>query len=110
MTELAVIGWIFGGVCFGLWLGERGRRKDLQWIAEAAAGPIPRGQDRGPVIEPRSTQLEDAERVEEFQIEEVAAGILEAAQAQGKDVSMDDARSEAKRILVETERYGGYDP
>lgn len=100
MNELLLA--LIAGLAFGLWIGERGRRHDMESILEQAIGwtrkvdPVPPAAD---AVELR----QDYAHVVDFQVEQVADHILQEAQAMGKEVTLDQARDEARKMLLELE-------
>lgn len=106
--ELALTGagWLLSGLAFGLWYGERGRRKDLQWIAEAAIGPRrARMEEEAPAFSNPELDAE-AERVTEFQVDALADQLEAIASAEGVEVTRDEVEAEARRLVERSEGLG----
>jgi hypothetical protein len=99
---LVALLWFAAGLMCGLWLGERGRRTDLQWfvgLQQPAAA-----QDPEPKIERIPT--EDELAILEAETQALAATLYEEATAAGKPVSEEAAREEAERMIQELHGVG----
>lgn len=89
--------WLAAGLMCGLWLGERGRRMDLQWFVglqrpEASRNPEP---------EIERIPTEDEQAIVEAEIQAIAATLFEEGQKEGLAVSEAEARREAERMVHE---------
>lgn len=107
MTEIAVaiaaFGWIAAAVLFGLYLGEKGRRLDVQWVMgtlRSQAAPSVQATES-----PEERALGAVAREEKAAIEEALRAELES---EGRSVSPKRLEEEVERIYSElSPTYGG---
>jgi hypothetical protein len=100
VVALLLVGWVLAGFLAGLWLGERGRRKDVQWWTGLQQAPT--GPPAAPVV--RLAEDEDGALVHEAEIEEVTSFLLQEAELADIPVPVERARQEAETILREAMR------
>lgn len=82
------------GVVVGLWMGERGRNRDLRWMASLEAAPA---KDDGPELE--HTDHPDQKALERAEIAAVEEGLRAELQREGRRVDDAEIRKEAVRIV-----------
>ncbi len=105
MTGTIVAGWIivagmFGilvGLVLGLFLGERGRRKDLMWYTQQSQRP--KDLDQPAEFEFRPDPEEEALRRAELQA--MRQGIREELKRDGRSASEKDIEEEALRLVTQ---------
>jgi hypothetical protein len=102
LALLAGVGWVQAALAYGMWRGERGRRKDLQWLV-GVMQPDGQGATPGPEIE--RVRTEDEEAVIHAETEAIAETIFEEARAADQEISAEEAHAEARRMVLEL--YGG---
>lgn len=86
------------GLLAGLYIGERGRRRDVQWYAGLDSAP--HGAEARAEIDPAggeaAAEAAARRRAEKHQI---MVGLREAAKAEGKSVTEEELEEEALRIV-----------
>ena len=92
---VAIVFGGLGGVLFGLWFGERGRRKDLMWYTQQSQRP--KDLDQPAEFEFRPDPEEEA--LHRAELQAVRHGIREELRDSGRSVS-DEAIEEEALLLV----------
>lgn len=89
---------LFGmGLILGLYLGEKGRRKDIQWYTSLAPAPADYGT-KAEIELPEDVESTARERAEIIAIE---AGLRNAAQAEGHRFTEEELHEEAMRLVTQ---------
>lgn len=83
------------GLLLGLYVGERGRRRDVMWWAALDPAPKDLGSP-AEVIPPGDPEGEALERAE---ILDVVAGLKESLRAEGRTASDEEIEEEALRLV-----------
>ena len=97
--SLGIIGGLllFGsGLVLGLFLGERGRRRDVMWWA--ALDPAPK--DLGSPAEIVSPPDPEGEALERAEVLQVATGLREALLMEGRAIDEKEIQEEALRLVT----------
>ena len=97
--SLGIIGalMLFGsGLVLGLFLGERGRRRDLMWWSSLEQAP----KDLGSPAEIVSPPDPEAEALERAEVLQVASGLRNALELDGRTVDEEEIREEALRLVT----------
>ena len=103
MNELlltALVSIVFGalgGVLFGLWFGERGRRKDLMWYTQQSQRP--KDLDQPAEFEYRPDPEKEALRQAELQA--VRHGLREELRDSGRTASQKEIEEEALLLVTQ---------
>lgn len=104
LAVLAAACGVAGAYCYGLYLGEKGRRIAAENLL--VNGTPERGNARRTARGPSSDELIDQQRDEQA-VQKIAAGLKALAQGEGKHVTDADLQAEAWRMLREQD--GGAD-
>lgn len=96
-SMFALAGWVIAAFWSAMWLGERGRRKDLAMLTALQV-------DRPPaaVVNQKQPEEKAQELISEEGMERLVNDIVEQSGADPKA-----ARAEAERMLAEVTRLGG---
>lgn len=101
IVPLAIVAAVAGGAgayCYGLYLGEKGRRIAAENLL--TIGTPERGNARRTARGPSSDELIDQQRDEQA-VQKIAAGLKAMAQAEHRHVTDADLQAEARRMLRE---------
>lgn len=99
MISLGVLGAVllFGsGLVLGLFLGERGRRRDVMWWAALDPAPKDLGA-KAEIVPPPDPEGEALERAEILQVE---AGLRRELEREGRTVDANEIHEEALRLVT----------
>lgn len=94
---VAIVFGGLGGVLFGLWFGERGRRKDLMWYTQQSQRP--KDLDQPAEFEFRPDPEEEALRRAELQA--VRHGLREELRNEGRTASAKEIEEEALLLVTQ---------
>lgn len=95
LGALLFLALVAAGCFLGLWLGERGRRRDLVWLVEKEERPI-----SPPEAIVRRAVHPDEQLVGEVEIAALADRILLEAERDGRHVSDAEAIRDARAMLL----------
>lgn len=100
----AFLGWVAAALCYGLWIGERGRRAAAERLAVTGNpnGPTARRLPDAPDTEERvlrQGQLAADRRFSEATIEKGIEQIMRESEAEGRVISKGDARQQVLAML-----------
>lgn len=86
------------GAFIGLWLGERGRRLDVQWYAGLDAHPTG-DEARAEIDTTTGEAAAEAAARQRAELHQIKAGLARAARAEGLTPTDEELEEEALRIL-----------
>lgn len=93
-SVVAISGFL-GGVLFGLWFGERGRRKDIMWYSQLSQRP--KDLEKPAEFEFRPDPEDEALRRAE--ILTVKQGLMDDLKREGRSVDSKEVEEEALRLV-----------
>lgn len=94
---LGAVAMFANGLLLGLYLGERGRRRDVMWWAEVDPAPKDLGA-KAEIVPPPDPEGDALQRAE---IREVTAGLRERLERDGRVVDEQEIEEEAMRLVTQ---------
>lgn len=100
--SFGMLGWILAALVFGLWLGERGRRRVVERLLQFGTPDEPGGKvvSRRPAREAEDRIAEVRQEFSEEQVEKVTADLKRQAKEQGLEGISDEQFEEDARMLL----------
>lgn len=98
VISLGISALVIAAMVFGLYLGERGRRRDIQWWVGVQSAP-PGGELGAEIDEARGEAAAERRAMERAEKHDIMRGLRQEAEAMGIPVDEAAIEEEALRII-----------